>query len=649
MANASQYTTHPFSLTILLSVRADMMALLEVIRHGNLLGTLADEEVDEILAVCGSVQVPSGQVVCRQGERGESMFAIVRGRVSIDVQHGPATRQLINYLGPGEHFGEMSLLLDSPRSANVTAVTDTELLELRRADFERLLVRVPGFAANLSRSLGVWLRGQISGRRQPERRQVALVRACPAAAALAWQLAAAVAAEGGELHVISDQPPCGDEPWLLAAWQSVPPDGDFEPQALDHLTAAVAAGRRVLLDVDVARATPRLLAQSELVWWASQPETRTVERAPSHLRDPLSSAPGLGRRIQLVSAIEEGSRLPPPPAAVSNPSSLMHAPLRVQYTVQGTTARFLPRDVARLTHQLRGIELGLALGGGGARGIAHIGVLEVCTREGIFFDRVAGTSAGAIVAAAYAAGIPCSRMMDVLGKEMTPPRALRWVPKARQWHLLAVFRLGLAEGKFRRYLHDYTFEQLLLPAQIVTVDLISGEPRIRGSGDVVAAVLESINHPVLGRPILRDGEALVDGAVLMNVPVTALRQQNVDFSVAVDVSKQLSPTFAGNTRDTPTSQMRRPGYLSTLLRVTDVQLKNLTALHGSQCDFLIAPETANFPFDDFSQVAGLVDAGRRAAEEAVPRLKRLLKEQFDWGQGGAARSGTEPETLREAA
>src|SRR5262245_39542709 len=136
-----------------------MKSVPDHIRHSNLLGTLADEEVREILAVCRPLHVRRGEVVCRQGERGETMFLIVRGRVSIDVEYGPGSHQPINSLGPGDHFGEMSLLLDSPRSANVTTVMGTELLELTRPDFERTLATVPGFAVNLSRSLGGWLRG----------------------------------------------------------------------------------------------------------------------------------------------------------------------------------------------------------------------------------------------------------------------------------------------------------------------------------------------------------------------------------------------------------------------------------------------------------------------------------------------------------
>jgi predicted acylesterase/phospholipase RssA len=290
--------------------------------------------------------------------------------------------------------------------------------------------------------------------------------------------------------------------------------------------------------------------------------------------------------------------------------------------------RFREHDLSRLAHAMRGIQIGLALGGGGARGMAHLGVLEVCQDEGIFFDRIAGTSAGAIIAAGHAAGIPLADIRTFFQREMTPPAWLRRLPRARQWYLLAAFRCGLLETKLRRYFHDDTFENLMLPAQTVSVDLVSGQHRIRESGDVVSAVLESINHPVFGAPILRNGEALVDGGVLMNVPVTALAEKGVDFSVAVDVGKKLAAEFGGNSPTTPTAKMRRPGYLATLLRVTDIEQHNLATLHGADCDALVAPNTAPFPFDDFSQAEGLIDAGRQAAIEALPAIKQKLAERF---------------------
>lgn len=604
------------------------------IRYSNLLGSLADDEVEQILAASKVRRLGRGDVVCRQGEPGNSMFVIVRGRVSISVDHGGGSRRLLNHLGPGDHFGEMSLLVGGKRSATATSTADSEVLELKRGDFERLITKVPGFAANLSRSLGEWLRGQITGDRPPERWLVAMVRATPAAHGLAAQIADTVDSQGGRLHVLSDQPAKGKG----GTWHELPRSEKLQSYLQRQITLASERRERVLVDIDASQVTPGTLMQHELVWWVVDCDEASVAEALADIRKLLISAPQLVSRIQLVLTFPESDHLP---AAIDTSRQLSHRPMRVGYTRAQGGAQFLPRDLSRLVNQMRGLQLGIALGGGGARGIAHIGVLDACERAGIHFDRVAGTSAGAIVAAAYAAGIPLSRVLEVFTHEMTPPPLLRWIPKAPQWYMLAVFRFGLAEAKFRRYLFDYTFEQLCLPAQLVTVDLISGEHRVRQSGDVVSSVLESINHPVFGRPILRNGEALVDGGVLMNLPVTALRDACTDFSVAVDVSKQLSPVFAGNTKATPTSKMRRPGYISTLLRVTDVELKSLANLHGSQSDFLIAPNTADFPFDDFSKGPQLVEAGRRAAEESMPQLKAALADAWAWD-----RQRTEVEPVR---
>lgn len=603
------------------------------IRRSNLFGSLSDEEVHDILSSCRSVTLRSGQHACRQGETGESMFVIVSGRVSINLDEPDGSQRVLNHLRPGDHFGEMSLLVGGSRSANVTAVMETELLELTRPDFERSLARVPGFAANLCRSLGEWLRGQISGGAKHEPMHVALVRGGSAAGELAAQIAATVLGEGGDIRVFSDQP----ARHALPDWQHIECQDNFGRQLVAHLSAAVAANQRTLIDIDPSRVTARILMQHELVLWFVDDDEVSRDQSLNHLAEVLAAAPAeLAQRVRVVEAVQAAELLPP---AIEFPQSLAslplaQSPLRVQFHGAPAEATFVPRDLTRLVRTMRGIQIGLALGGGGARGIAHLGVLEVLEREGIYFDRIAGTSAGAIVAAAYAAGIPLKRVRDVFEKEMTPPRSIAWLPKAPQWYMLSVFRMGLAEAKFRRYLHDYSFDQLLTPAQTVSVDLISGEHRIREAGDVVSAVLESINHPVFGAPILRDGEALVDGGVLMNLPVTALRQKQVDFSVAVDVSKQLSSEFGGNTSATPTKKMRRPGYLSTLLRVTDVELINLARLHGAQCDFLLAPDTAEFPFDDFTQAEGLVEAGRQAAEAELPRLKDALSRTLSWDRGG---------------
>ena len=146
--------------------------------------------------------------------------------------------------------------------------------------------------------------------------------------------------------------------------------------------------------------------------------------------------------------------------------------------------------------------------------------------------------------------------------------------------------MGWIEPKFREHLQNVQFDELLLPASLVTVDLVTGQERIRRSGDVVSSVMESINHPIFGKPILRGNEALVDGGVLANVPPHCLRRQGANFVLAVDVTTKLSTDFCRDPRrpDALTS----PGYLRTLLRVNDVSLRSLSGIHRSGSDYAVS-------------------------------------------------------------
>ena len=186
---------------------------------------------------------------------------------------------------------------------------------------------------------------------------------------------------------------------------------------------------------------------------------------------------------------------------------------------------------------------------------------------------------------------------------------------------MSLFRFRLIEQRFRRYLKKYSFEQLLLPMHMVSVDLISGEERVRESGDVVTSMMESINHPLFGNPIFRDGEALVDGGVLNNVPSSVLRQHHADYVVSVDVGTKLSVNFGKNNSQTPRVEMSKVGYLATLNRVLDVSHRGLGKLHSSESDYFIVPDTSEYPFDDFTRGRELFKIGYDATIAVMDDLK----------------------------
>ncbi len=591
----------------------------------DLFAGLREDEIVRILRAAEAVLAPSGQVICRQGDTGHSMFLIQAGRVRVSVDRHGEGETTLNYLGAGNHFGELSMLIGGPRTATVRAVMDTELLELKREVFHRLMATVPGFAANLSRTLGIWLRGELGGaRRRSQIATAAVVRCTPASQALACQLTGWLARTGQSTHVLTDRPHL----WPLAeecTLHPMPLGGDAaEVRAAMH-RVLMSSGRtsgRVVVDLPQEMAEPSLLMQCERVYWTV--DAQDAGKARARLSGLLDREPNLASRVHCLSMQRMGDTL-----AVCRDLDprISEPPFRMTWRqVADDQVRFRPHDIARLAHQLQGVHLGLALGGGGARGVAHIGVLQVLEKEGLYFDRIAGTSAGAMLGSMFAAGYPAERLLELVLRELTPPAWMRWIPKNPRWYLLALYRLGMGDPKLRKYLFDYSFEHLLLPMHTISVDLVTGSEQVRHDGDVVDAILESINLPVISAPILRNGAALVDGGVLINVPASVLRKLGADFVLAVDVGSRLAPSFGGNEPGMPTQRMRRPGLLETVIRVTEVQQRGLASIHAADADYILSPDTSAFAFDDFGRAAELIEVGRVAAERAVPEIKQLLSE-----------------------
>lgn len=579
---------------------------------------LSDQDIRSILAKARPMEVRSGEVLFRQGDPGGTMYVITSGRVRVLLEDDTGEQSLLNVLDRGAHFGELSMLIGSPRNATIKAVVDTDLLVLNHDHFAEAVEQVPQFAVNLSKTLGRWLRGELLGtRRQVIRAVFAVIRTRKEHAVLAPQMVKAFKDRGATVKVVTDRPQMWAADDILA---ELVHGNDLEPLR-DRVADAVTQGVRVLVDCDVETAEPSLLSQCEhLLWLFDNQDQGLVEsRLGTFVRDRNH----LAGHSQVVWTHERSVRLP---RHASHDLPLPGSDMRVQWEHASGEPSFRKHDVTRCVHCVDDLQFGLALGGGGAKGVAHLGVIEVLNREGIYFDSVAGTSAGAIMSAGYAMGKSPEVLLQLMLKEMTPPTWLRKIPKSREMFLLSQFRMGWIEPKFREHLQNVQFDELLLPASLVTVDLVTGQERIRRSGDVVSSVMESINHPIFGKPILRGNEALVDGGVLANVPSHCLRRQGANFVLAVDVTTKLSTDFCRDPRrpDALTS----PGYLRTLLRVNDVSLRSLSGIHRSGSDYVITPDTSAHTFDDFAAGEELMDLGRAAAEAALPEIKERVAKVY---------------------
>ncbi|HJT32641.1 MAG TPA: cyclic nucleotide-binding and patatin-like phospholipase domain-containing protein [Pirellulales bacterium] len=598
-------------------------SIYQLLRHSPLCHGLVADELHRIADALRGVPYAAGAVVARQGEPGRSMFLVSRGRVRVTLARDHEPPRLLAYLGRGDHFGDMALLGDHVRPATITAVVDSELLELDQERFDQLLVSVPGFAANLSRALVLRLRQEMTRRRRRERPTiVGLVNTTARTQGLIRHLTKALVSRGESIEVLTDRP----EKWpseggyLIERIPAAPTAAERAARVRARIEQVIGHQVRILLDL-TQQSSPSelalLLSPCEEVWWLV--DSRFSEGAVERLQGVIDTAPHLAPRIHWVWILHRDERFAP---RLSAPLAIGSIDFKITLEDEAERASWRQRQgVERLVRHLRGTRLGIALGGGGARGLAHLGVLRALDHEGIHFDLVAGTSSGALMGLAYCGGWRPDTALESLRTALTPARLFRLLPGGMRWYLWSKYRRLAWDIMLRPYLGDTCLEQLPVPLFVMAVDLIGGAQVVRERGDAVHAVMESINLPYFARPILRDGMALVDGGVLNNLPVDVLPEKGADFVVGVDVVSKLPPDFAG-TADKP----RRPGVLETLLRVTEVQALGVTSLRAHALDLLIAPDTSAFEFADFTQARALAEVGERAAHDILPKLKELIGE-----------------------
>ena len=245
---------------------------------------------------------------------------------------------------------------------------------------------------------------------------------------------------------------------------------------------------------------------------------------------------------------------------------------------------------------------GLALSGGAVRGAAHIGVLRVLEREGLRPDAIAGTSIGAIIGAAYAAGRSTHDLERLFS-------GLDWFSLVRP--TLRLKRSLVNRKRMGRFLSDElglsTFEALRTPFVAVACDLQSGERVELTGGDVALAVRASSALPGIFSPEEVDGRMLVDGSVVQNLPVETAAGMEVDRVIAVD----LLPTGQG---------ARRPDNLFEIWhRSVYLMVRANHPSCGDGCH-VITPQIADMSFTDFNEVTELVRRGEAAARKALPAI-----------------------------
>lgn len=249
----------------------------------------------------------------------------------------------------------------------------------------------------------------------------------------------------------------------------------------------------------------------------------------------------------------------------------------------------------------------LALGGGFARGFAHLGVLQVLEQNQIPIAAIAGTSVGSILGAAYASGAPLARIIATC-------RTLRFRDIAR-WR---VSRLGLASNHrlgdlIERVFESRRFEDLHIPMAVVATDLATGEPVIFTQGNLVDPIRASCAFPGLFEPVEIGTRCLADGGLVAPVPSQAARQFGVGCVLAISVGLQ------DGHRGAPSN------IFQVVSRAVSAAQKHQLEVWERHADLVLRPDVQSLAWDDFDRAGEAIEAGAAAARNALPRIQKLLE------------------------
>jgi len=252
-------------------------------------------------------------------------------------------------------------------------------------------------------------------------------------------------------------------------------------------------------------------------------------------------------------------------------------------------------------------KVGLALGGGAARGFAHIGVIQVLEEAGIRPDLVVGTSAGSLVAALYAAGRNGTELA-ALALAMDESAITDWAFPGR-----GVIRGDALARYVREHTGGRTLEQMRLPLGIVATDLASGHAILFQRGDAGLAVRASSAVPAVFQPVAINGREYVDGGLVSPVPVRFARQMGAEIVVAVDISSAPEGNATGDA-------------IRMLLQTFAIMGRSISQLELRDADIVLRPTLAGVGSADFTARRRAIDAGRGAALAQLPRLRARIVE-----------------------
>jgi len=571
-----------------------------------------------------------GEWLFRQGDAADCLFLLARGRLQVwlettDAHEGGA--KMVAEVEPGEIVGEIGMLTHGPRSASIRAVRTSLLLKMSSAVFDRLARERPELMRLVAGGIATRLRDRTAGTHAVRRsmKTVALVPLDPgpSAQALAERLRGVLVPHGSTLILTPQIMRTLGSPPLPSAGQR-----DHSEAMVEWLAEQEDAHRFVFYVADASDSAWSDLAvrHADMILLVAE---AALESALRPWEKSLLGPPGgpVARRA-LVLGHEGG------PATLTGTAAwLKDRNLDYHFHVRSGVAA----DIERLGRVLAGTALGLVLGGGAARGFAHLGVYRALSEAGTPVDWVAGSSIGAVMGAGMASGLEPAEVIA---------RAHKAFVHGKPFGDVTLPVISFLRGRrMERLINEHLsgeIEDLPLPFFCVSSNLGHGRVQVHASGSLPRALRASVSLPGVFPPAVIDRQLAIDGGILDNLPVDLMRARPVGRVIAVDVASRRNYDVDYDTVPSPWTVLasrvlprgkryRVPSPVSLMLMAMAIGTMEATRTAGQRADLLIRPAVGGYSFTDVRPFAQIVEAGYQAARQALAESSSVAQPHGDSG------------------
>ena len=563
---------------------------------------LDKDDLEQLQGKCAFLSLPAGKRLYNQGDDADAMYLIAHGRVRLCANAGSDIEKSLYELGAGQVVGQFSMLTDEPRSCTAYATRQTELVQINKAVFEQLMIAHPKMILTITQAV-VRRHKEMLGQHQTKQTNIVLIPLQPdtPTSTFCQQLVEAMSLYGKVMHL---NPEHVEQHLPYKKVALIP----FE-HPLNNIISTWLGEQENHYEHIIYE------AENELSPWTKRC-IQTADRIILLSEANASNQPGeIDRFITKVNSqaqVDLALLQDNVPFPRNTKKWLDARTISAHYHLIPGNKTHLGRMARRLTNNA----IGLVLGGGGARGFAHVGVWRAIKETGLELDAIGGSSMGALIGAMFVTGHD-DKAIIAMSEEYRFPKGLM----DYTFPTTAILKGHILTEWLQKVHKGIDLEDLWIPFFTVSSNLSRLSQKVHCRGPLWKAVRASMAIPTLFPPLCDEGEILVDGGIMNNMPIDIM-QNYCTYTIAVSVTPvseprtdfDFTPSLSGWrvlwSRLNPfETKIKVPSLSSILLRSLDVNSASKMRQLEQQADLLIRLPVKEFTLLDFERYREIIECG----------------------------------------